>query len=207
MIDPQHKLPDYVAPRMSRPLDEARERLATTGWIRASQSAPARVRKGDPITVEIKIENDPLGMVDKFRLQYRVAGSSDTHSKTVPAGPSARIGLSLEPAVLANATGVEFWCALLDPNDGELGALGSSQKPMVVELEGPLTAAPLASTHTLPALKEGPPEIIESDAGVEELVAVDRSRVVVAGATAATVWALWPDNPACPAGTVCRSLP
>lgn len=198
MIDPEHRLPDYVAPRMGKALKEARAEHSKSGYIRASDVAPASVTRGDPLTVEVRLENDPLGMVARVRVSYRLKGRTDLHQTEVPAGPQARI--ALDATILGDPqTGeVEYWCTLLDRNGSELGFVGSADAPSHISITPPPPA---------PVILAPPPSSSLMTATTAPVVAVDEPPVykrwwfwtatgaVVVGIAAGVTYAMWPRAP------------
>lgn len=72
MIHPDHKLSDYVSPRMRAPFAAAQGEHGEGRGLRAVENAPSIIYPGDPVTVELRLERDPLGMVDRYLIHYRL---------------------------------------------------------------------------------------------------------------------------------------
>jgi len=198
MIDPEHKLPDYVAPRMGKALKEARAEHSKSGYIRASDVAPASVTRGDPLTVEVRLENDPLGMVARVRVSYRQKGHTDLRQTEVPAGPQARI--ALDATILENQqTGdVEYWCTLLDRNGSELGFVGSTDAPSHISITAPPAAVILATppSSSLMTATTAPTAALDEPPVYERWWFWTATGAVVVGIAAGVTYALWPRAPA-----------
>jgi tetratricopeptide (TPR) repeat protein len=113
-------------------------RLTVAAW------PPGQVRRGEPVTVPVVIENDPLGMVDAGELHYRVAGSGAFSTSRGKRGAA----LPLPPSFLGGllpGTKVEFYVRILDANGAVLANLGTPQVPYVFTVRSKLGAAPV--TH------------------------------------------------------------
>jgi tetratricopeptide (TPR) repeat protein len=99
-------------------------RLAVAAW------PPGLVKRGEPVSIPVLIESDPMSMVDAGELHYRVAGSGAYSTVRGKRGAA----LVLPPAFLGGllpGARVEFYVRILDGNAAVLSELGTPQVPYV----------------------------------------------------------------------------
>ena len=199
-IDPEHVLPDYVAPRF-RALFE-RARLETRGEsIRAFADAPSSVLAGEAFSIELRVESDPLGMVDRVRIAYRVRGSPDIASTEVRAAARARVTLEHAPA--PGTSGVlELWCTLLDRRGNELGSVYTPARPGSIAWQAGSAIDPAPAGVSRPGDRE------EGPAWTRWWfwTAIGAGAAVAGAVTAAVVLSM-PATPPCPEPGLCVRLP
>jgi tetratricopeptide (TPR) repeat protein len=202
MIAPEHALPDYVAPRMTKPMKQARAEYAAGGWLSASAKGPSTVYPGDPITVEVRLVNDPFGMADRFRISFRVAGATEVRSNAVRAGPLARVGLDIDLAGREPKGAIEYWVTVLDSFGGELYFIGSEQEPLAMlwEPRPQLALTPSGQVVDLEQLEPAPPFY-------ETWWFWTAVGVVVAGAAVGITLAVMPEAQDCdPSTMICGAV-
>jgi tetratricopeptide (TPR) repeat protein len=111
-------------------------RIAVTLW------PLGEIKRGEPATVGIIIESDPLGMIDGHELLYRVAGRGGAFSSV-----KGKRGASLTvPAMLlgglASGTRVEYFVRAVDTNGAVVAELGTENVPYVFTVRVPGGEAP-----------------------------------------------------------------
>jgi tetratricopeptide (TPR) repeat protein len=121
----------------------AREAL---GGARLSVAAwpPGSVKRGEPASVPVLIESDPLSMVDAGELSYRVAGSGAYSTVRGKRGAPLLLPPSFMGGLLPGAR-IEFYVRVLDANAAVLAELGTPQVPYVFSVRSDALTGPTVS--------------------------------------------------------------
>lgn len=195
MLDPEHTLPDTVAPRFHEFLAETKARFASAGWLAAENATPPPRPQDDLAFFVLHITNDPLGLVSFVRFGYRREAAAQWNERELPSGPTTKIAIDDIP----KGGSVDYAWTLLNEHGGQLAQIGTRVEPLRVSAAEPVTAATQSG---------GLHEDLSAEPPLWKrwwLWAVVGG-VILAGATTVAAVALAPPaRPACPAGVVCDS--
>jgi tetratricopeptide (TPR) repeat protein len=117
-------------------------RLSVVVW------PPGSIKRGEPATVPVMIEGDPLGMVDTHELHYRAAKSGAYSTVRGKRGGALPLPPGFAGGLLPGAR-VEFFVRTLDGNGAVLAENGTDQVPYVFAVRGGLdTGGPTSHWYT-----------------------------------------------------------
>jgi tetratricopeptide (TPR) repeat protein len=118
----------------------ARESLAG-GRLSVSVWPPGAVKRGEPATVMVMIESDPLAMVDSHELRYRVAQTGAFTAVRGKRGAALALPAPFMQGLLPGAR-VELFVRTLDANGAILAENGTEVVPYVVVVRDPAGERP-----------------------------------------------------------------
>jgi len=108
---------------------------------------PGSIKRGEPATVPVIIESDPMGMVDTHELHYRAAKAGAYSTVRGKRGAALPLPPSFVGGLLPGAR-VEFFVRTLDGNGAILAENGTDLVPYVFAVRSPIEAAPPAHWYT-----------------------------------------------------------
>jgi hypothetical protein len=147
VLDPDHPLPRDT-PVVAGPFKEARRWVAAHGHLTVEARA-SELRPNLPTRVALAVLVDPLAMIERARLCYRLDGD-----EPFTCGAAA-IRPSLPP--LSAGSGLDYYVEVLDATDDVLDRLGTSGGPLRLEMPPPVVTT-IESPPPRPDLP--PPETI-----------------------------------------------
>src|SRR5438309_6322970 len=89
-LDPEHKLPTGLPPRVRTPFFEAKGSISETGPLRFEQTPP-RVQGGLVESIGIKVAADPMDLSHAVRFHWRVPGGPWSSSEAALSKGEARL--------------------------------------------------------------------------------------------------------------------
>jgi tetratricopeptide (TPR) repeat protein len=151
-LDPAFALPDETELSTKQAYHDARMHLRGQRPLAISHIPPGGVSPGQSVKVPVKVEADPLSMIDGIALFYRLGGGGAfSVTKASPTSGAVEIPSAFLSSV-RNGARVEYYVGALDANDGELATLGTAKEPFVfvVGHEEPPAAVTSQEVHRAP---------------------------------------------------------
>lgn len=134
-LDPEHKLPEGLPPRVRTPFYEAKGMVAEAPSMIFSAASRA---EGDGLVLEATLSTNPFGLAQKARFHLRHEGGSWEVKDEQIGAEGARV----KPA----PGRLQWWVELLGQQDATLFSVGSAAKPFSEGVAAPAKVADGAST-------------------------------------------------------------
>lgn len=131
VLDPNHKLGEDFAPRVSTPFLEASSSVAETGSLEIKQLLPT-AKDGRVVALNIEVPKDPLKHVRSLVFHFSSANGWQTRPATLDGGKAS---------VSVDGTEVQWWVELFGENEAQLVLLGSESAPLVATPPAPMVSA------------------------------------------------------------------
>jgi hypothetical protein len=127
-IDPAFRLGQDVSPRFSEPFKKILDQGVPT--LRISVSPPDSARKGEPVTVAVKLVADPANLSDSLMFHYRRTGTTEYASEQVRLVRGKRLRF-----MLSAGAPLDWYYEVLDRHGGRLRSKGDADHPLHLKVK------------------------------------------------------------------------
>lgn len=133
-IDPGFRFGENVSPKIAEPFEQALKESEGQKKITLSHHALAEMMTPDRLELKATLEADPLSMVKKIRMSYRVDGGKQ-HQKMKRIKGTKTVTMRFSKKLKAKE--IRYWFEALNRHKGVLARTGSQSEPFVVKIQPP----------------------------------------------------------------------
>jgi hypothetical protein len=199
-IDPGFRFGENISPKIAEPFDQALKEAKDQKQISVTHTAPAEEVPVGKLKLRASLEADPLAMVKKIRMRYRVDGGRKKRKTKRIKGPGTAV---MKFSKKLKAREIRYWFEAINRHGGVLARAGSESEPFAVKILPPkppvvavspvvkkkLEPEPPAPPPVVPPPDKKPPEDDQAGAWYEQWWLWTGVGVLVTGAVVAAVLA------------------
>lgn len=150
-IDPGFRFGENISPKIAEPFDQALKESKDQKKLSLTHTAPAEEVPVGKLELTASLEADPLAMVKKIRMRYRVDGGKQKLKTRRIKSPGAAV---MKFSRKLKAKEIRYWFEAVNRHGGVLARAGSESESFAVKIQPP--KPPVVAVSPVVKKKLGP---------------------------------------------------
>ena len=155
-IDPGFRFGENISPKIAEPFDQALKEAKDQKQISLAHTALAEEVPAGKLMLQASLEADPLTMVKKIRMRYRVDGGKKKRKTKRIKGPGK---VTMRFSKKLKAKEIRYWFEAINRHGGVLARAGTEKEPFTVKIQPPKPPVVAVSPVVKKKLEPEPPAL------------------------------------------------